>query len=137
MDTPKYRAFISYSHRDARWASWLHTALETYRPPKLLVGKVTARGEVPKRLTPIFKDREELPSAVDLGGLVNAARGLGAGDPQPICQRWSQLAAQLGGIGLFGELVDQCVFDGWLSAPHLLKAFQQGQPLGRCQHVER
>jgi tetratricopeptide (TPR) repeat protein len=70
---PKYRAFISYSHRDARWASWLHTALETYRPPKPLVGKITERGEVPKRLTPIFKDREELPSAVDLGALVNAA----------------------------------------------------------------
>src|SRR5271155_881141 len=73
MDAPKYRAFISYSHRDARWASWLHAALETYRPPKPLVGKMTERGEVPKRLTPIFKDREELPSAVDLGGLVNAA----------------------------------------------------------------
>jgi tetratricopeptide (TPR) repeat protein len=73
MDVPKYRAFISYSHRDARWANWLHTALETYRPPKPLVGKVTSRGEVPKRLTPIFKDRDELPSAVDLGELVNAA----------------------------------------------------------------
>jgi tetratricopeptide (TPR) repeat protein len=73
VDAPKYRAFISYSHRDARWASWLHTALETYRPPKPLVGKVTARGEVPKRLTPIFKDRDELPSAVDLGDLINAA----------------------------------------------------------------
>jgi len=73
VDAPKYRAFISYSHRDARWASWLHAALESYRPPKPLVGKITARGEVPKRLTPIFKDREELPSAVDLGGLVNAA----------------------------------------------------------------
>jgi tetratricopeptide (TPR) repeat protein len=73
VDAPKYRAFISYSHRDARWAAWLHTALETYRPPKPLVGKVTERGAVPKRLTPIFKDREELPSAVDLGGLVNAA----------------------------------------------------------------
>jgi tetratricopeptide (TPR) repeat protein len=73
VDAPKYRAFISYSHRDARWASWLHAALETYRPPKPLVGKMTERGEVPKRLTPIFKDREELPSAVDLGGLVNAA----------------------------------------------------------------
>jgi tetratricopeptide (TPR) repeat protein len=73
VDAPKYRAFISYSHRDARWASWLHGALETYRPPKPLVGKITERGEVPKRLTPIFKDREELPSAVDLGGLVNAA----------------------------------------------------------------
>jgi tetratricopeptide (TPR) repeat protein len=73
VDAPKYRAFISYSHRDARWASWLHAALESYRPPKPLVGQITARGEVPKRLTPIFKDREELPSAVDLGGLVNAA----------------------------------------------------------------
>jgi len=73
VDAPKYRAFISYSHRDARWASWLHAALETYRPPKPLVGKITERGEVPKRLTPIFRDREELPSAVDLGGLVNAA----------------------------------------------------------------
>ncbi|MGA2397639.1 MAG: toll/interleukin-1 receptor domain-containing protein [Steroidobacteraceae bacterium] len=73
MDAPKYRAFISYSHRDARWASWLHAALESYRVPKPLVGKITERGEVPKRLTPIFKDREELPSAVDLGALVNAA----------------------------------------------------------------
>lgn len=73
MDAPKYRAFISYSHRDARWASWLHAALESYRIPKPLVGKLTERGEVPKRLTPIFKDREELPSAVDLGALVNAA----------------------------------------------------------------
>ena len=73
MDAPKYRAFISYSHRDARWASSLHTALESYRPPKPLIGKVTARGEVPKRLTPIFRDREELPSATDLGTLINAA----------------------------------------------------------------
>ncbi len=73
MDAPKYRAFISYSHRDARWASWLHAVLESYRIPKPLVGKLTERGEVPRRLTPIFKDREELPSAVDLGALVNAA----------------------------------------------------------------
>lgn len=73
MDAHKYRAFISYSHRDSRWASWLHSTLETYHPPKPLVGKVTARGEVPKRLSPIFRDREELPSAVDLSALVNAA----------------------------------------------------------------
>jgi tetratricopeptide (TPR) repeat protein len=73
VDAPKYRAFISYSHRDGRWANWLHAALETYRPPKPLVGRVTPRGEVPKRLTPIFKDREELPSAVDLNALVSMA----------------------------------------------------------------
>jgi tetratricopeptide (TPR) repeat protein len=73
MDAPKYRAFISYSHRDSTWASWLHTSLEKYRPPKPLIGTVTARGAVPKRLTPVFKDRDELPSATDLGTLINAA----------------------------------------------------------------
>jgi hypothetical protein len=58
MDAPKYRAFISYSHRDSRWASWLHTSLEKYRPPKPLIGTVTALGAVPKRIAPIFRDRE-------------------------------------------------------------------------------
>lgn len=73
MDAPRYRAFISYSHRDSGWASWLHGALEKYRPPKALIGTVTDRGEVPKRIAPIFRDRDELPSATDLGALINAA----------------------------------------------------------------
>jgi tetratricopeptide (TPR) repeat protein len=69
----KYWAFISYSHRDTVWANWLHKSLESYRPPKDLVGTSTPRGPVPKRLTPVFRDREELPSATDLGALLNAA----------------------------------------------------------------
>ncbi len=69
----KYWAFISYSHRDTLWANWLHKSLESYRPPKQLVGTATPRGMVPKRLTPVFRDREELPSATDLGALLNAA----------------------------------------------------------------
>ena len=69
----RYRAFISYSHRDSGWASWLHNALEHYRPPKDLVGTVTERGAVPKRLHPVFRDRDELASATDLGTLINAA----------------------------------------------------------------
>ncbi len=73
MDAPQYRAFISYSHQDSAWASWLHSSLEKYRPPKTLIGTSTDRGEVPKRLSPIFKDRDELPSATDLGSLINAA----------------------------------------------------------------
>ncbi|HTC43567.1 MAG TPA: toll/interleukin-1 receptor domain-containing protein [Steroidobacteraceae bacterium] len=73
MEAPKYRAFISYSHRDAGWASWLHGSLERYHPPKALIGTVTARGPVPKRLAPVFRDRDELPSATNLGTLINAA----------------------------------------------------------------
>ncbi len=73
MDSPRYRAFLSYSHRDTKWATWLHKSLESYRPPKQIVGTVTARGPVPKRLAPIFRDREELASATDLGTLLNEA----------------------------------------------------------------
>ena len=73
MDQPKYRAFLSYSHRDAKWADWLHKGLEAYRPPKILIGTSTVRGVVPKRLTPIFRDREELASATDLGSVISEA----------------------------------------------------------------
>jgi hypothetical protein len=73
MDPPKYWAFLSYSHRDAKWGAWLHSALESYRPPKQLVGSITARGAVPKRLAPVFRDREELASATDLGAVINQA----------------------------------------------------------------
>jgi tetratricopeptide (TPR) repeat protein len=76
-DSPyAYRAFISYSHRDKAFAMRLHRALENYRIPPKLVGTETAVGVVPKRLTPIFRDREELPASPDLGGeLSRAIRG--------------------------------------------------------------
>ncbi|TBR39393.1 MULTISPECIES: TIR domain-containing protein [Dyella] len=69
----RYRAFISYSHHDAAWAEWLHKALETYRIPSRLVGSITSAGKVPRRLTPVFRDRDELASATDLSGKVNEA----------------------------------------------------------------
>jgi len=69
----RYFAFISYSHRDSAWADWLHKSIESYRPPKNLVGTASERGVVPKRLTPVFRDRDELPSATDLGALINSA----------------------------------------------------------------
>ena len=68
-----YRAFISYSHHDKAWGAWLHKALETYRVPPRLVGRRTAHGVIPPRLTPVFRDREELASATDLDREVNGA----------------------------------------------------------------
>lgn len=69
----RYRAFISYSHRDEGWASWLHKSLERYRVPRRLVGRSTAAGVVAPRIAPVFRDREELPSATDLSRVVTAA----------------------------------------------------------------
>lgn len=73
MGSAKYRAFLSYSHRDAKWAAWLHRSLESYRPPRQLIGAVTGMGPVPKRLAPVFRDREELPTANDLGAVIGEA----------------------------------------------------------------
>jgi tetratricopeptide (TPR) repeat protein len=69
----KYRAFISYSHSDEKWARWLHRSLETYRIPKHLIGTATEFGAVPERFAPVFRDREELASATNLGTTLIAA----------------------------------------------------------------
>ena len=71
--TFKYRAFISYSHSDEKWARWLHHSLETYRMPKQLVGAATEYGPVPARFTPVFRDRDELATATNLGATLIAA----------------------------------------------------------------
>ncbi|PYJ63012.1 MAG: hypothetical protein DME74_04655 [Verrucomicrobia bacterium] len=63
----KYWAFISYSHADTHWGDWLHKKLENYRVPHSLAGKPSRDGKVPRRLFPIFRDREELPVSADLG----------------------------------------------------------------------
>lgn len=68
----RYRAFISYSHKDAEAARWLHRAIERYRVPRRLrVG--TDENRRPARLSPIFLDRAELASSADLGEAVVAA----------------------------------------------------------------
>jgi len=69
----KYWAFISYSHADEEWAKWLHKSIETYRVPRKFVGRDTAQGQISRRLFPVFRDREELPGASDLGGKLQDA----------------------------------------------------------------
>lgn len=65
---PEYRyfAFLSYSHADEKLCAWLHRALERYRIPRQLVARVTPQGQVPRRLFPVFRDREELSGSADL-----------------------------------------------------------------------
>jgi tetratricopeptide (TPR) repeat protein len=69
----RYRAFISYSHADARWAAWLHRSLEGYRLPSRLRGSSGEHGPLPDRLVPIFRDRDDLSSAGELGPQIEAA----------------------------------------------------------------
>ena len=66
---PKYVAFISYSHADSKVGRWLHRGIEGYRVPKRLQRDHGA----PKRLQPVFRDRDELPAGGDLPQHLRAA----------------------------------------------------------------
>lgn len=70
MGAFRYKAFISYSHADEAWGKWLHKALESYRVPRRLVGRSGPHGKIPARVAPVFRDREDLSSAADLGATV-------------------------------------------------------------------
>ena len=67
----RYAAFISYSHRDRKWAEWLHRGIENFRVPKELSN--AAEGSALPSLRPVFLDRAELPSSSDLAATVRSA----------------------------------------------------------------
>src|SRR5262245_52290502 len=69
----RFRAFLSYSHADAAWARWLLRRPETYRVPSRLVGTQGTKGTIERRLGTFFRDREELPTAGDLGSTIHEA----------------------------------------------------------------
>ncbi|HEY6893360.1 MAG TPA: toll/interleukin-1 receptor domain-containing protein, partial [Rhodanobacteraceae bacterium] len=73
MHEHRYRAFLCYSHRDSDWADWLHDAIESYPIPPRLVGIATRAGVIPPRLAPVFRDRDELPTAASLSEKVSDA----------------------------------------------------------------
>lgn len=67
----RYDAFISYRHvdPDRQWAKWLHSQLETYRPP----GAVMERSDVVKPMRRVFRDEEELPVSSNLSSEIDEA----------------------------------------------------------------
>jgi tetratricopeptide (TPR) repeat protein len=67
----RYRAFLSYSHRDSAVTLRLHRRLEGYRVPRALSA---ADGRaLPSRLHPVFRDRDELASATQLSDSIERA----------------------------------------------------------------
>ena len=53
-------AFISYNHKDVKWAKWLRRRLEWYRLPS----EIHNECEDSRYIRPVFRDREELDSGV-------------------------------------------------------------------------
>jgi tetratricopeptide (TPR) repeat protein len=69
----RYRAFISYSHADTKWANWLHGRLEGFRVGSDLIGRETPMGPIPKTLRPIFRDRDDFTAGHSLSEQTLAA----------------------------------------------------------------
>jgi tetratricopeptide (TPR) repeat protein len=67
----RYSAFLSYSHRDERWARWLQNALESYRVPSRLSHEQP--GVAGRRLGPVYRDRTDQRAATDLGAQIREA----------------------------------------------------------------
>ena len=62
----RYRAFISYAHRDSAAAKWLHRGIERFRIDKDLIGRDSPLGPIPKTLAPVFRDRDDFTAGHSL-----------------------------------------------------------------------
>ena len=70
----RYWAFISYAHADEKVARALHRNLETYTGHRRLPPGPTPTGEpIPRRLAPVFRDRDELGASSDLPARLHEA----------------------------------------------------------------
>ena len=69
----RYRAVVSYSHRDAKVAQKLHRRLETYAIPRALRAARAGDPAISARLGAVFRDRDELASADSLSHSIEEA----------------------------------------------------------------
>jgi WD40 repeat protein len=59
----KYKAFISYSQKDVKWAKRIHTALENYSIPS---GIIVEGLDKKRRIGKVFRDDDELAGSISL-----------------------------------------------------------------------
>jgi len=87
----KYKAFISYSHKDEKFAKWLHKRLESYKIPHSLREKYP---NLPKNLKrSIFIDKEELSTSSLLSenlkhSLENSKKLIVICSPSAVASKW-------------------------------------------------
>ena len=110
----RYRAFISYSHADAGAATWLHRKLEGWRVP----GRMRAADPtLPEKLAPVFRDREELGSAGELGPKIESALADSGAlivlcSPDAARSRWVDSEVRSFRAGGRGDRVFALILDG-------------------------
>lgn len=69
----RYLAFISYSHSNEDWGKWAQRSLESFRIPSRLAGSPNEYGVIPKKVFPIFRDRDELSASAELSDSIREA----------------------------------------------------------------
>ena len=122
----RYRAFVSYSHADEAAAGRIYRDLELYRIPKRLVGQTTRLGVVPRRLAPIFRDRDELPASDDLSSRIKDALS-GSSAMIVICSPAARASAWVAReIAAFRELCPGCPIFAALIEGEPATAFPEG-----------
>lgn len=57
----RYFAFVSYSRKDMPWAKWLQQKLQNYMLPSKLI---RSHKGLPKRITPVFRDQQDISGNV-------------------------------------------------------------------------
>lgn len=62
-----YYAFISYSHKDQKWAEWIQREIEHYKLPAII--RKETRRPLPKKIAPVFRDATDLGVDVLVDGL--------------------------------------------------------------------
>ena len=63
----QYYAFISYSHKDQKWAEWIQRAIEHYKLPAII--RRESQKPLPRRIAPVFRDATDLGVDVLVDGL--------------------------------------------------------------------
>jgi tetratricopeptide (TPR) repeat protein len=121
-DKFKYRAFLSYSHHDKKWADWIHGELERFHVPSHLRRLKDDGRAPPKHLKPVFRDSEDLSGSPNLPDVIHSALDDSEAmivicSPAAVASRWVNIEIQtfqrLGrGHRIFALIVDGLPFAG-------------------------
>jgi tetratricopeptide (TPR) repeat protein len=127
----KYRAFLSYSHSNEKWARWIHRSLERYRVPKHIVESANLSRT---RLKPIFLDREELASSTSLSDSIREALAESEAlivicSPGAAASKWVNQEVEEFRRLHGGENIFCCIVDGVAPAVFSPALLSEGEPL--------